>query len=402
MRGRKIWIYAVPVLVFIAYEAWILGPYLRSVIARDAAVTTWSNVATSPIDGEVEFKPLPVDRMVGSDGIVLWVRNDRLSRQTLTQAEIRVERAQTRVAELAELLDEIVKLDEGRGALKAKYADTFRAQLDTEITDLQQKIRVATEQLMIMRQITERSEELQRRGTGSISRVDEERLRFAYLEQDITALKSRLNYAKVRRQAADDGIFITPDGEDPTWVRGWRLELKMAKKDTRRELREAEVELDLAIAALKSAAMEFENLRESVVTAPVGSVVWDERVAPGAAVRRGDPLFEWLDCSKLMIDVPVSDSEVALIRPGTGAEVVLEGKSTLYKSTVVMTRGSASPLTRSDLVAFAKGRGIGGAQVLVDFPREFAKFDECPVGRSAYVNFPNVGLIDILQVRLRL
>ncbi len=31
-----------------------------------------------------------------------------------------------------------------------------------------------------------------------------------------------------------------------------------------------------------------------------------------------------------------------------------------------------------------------------------SEFDRCPVGRAAYVEFPDVGLIDILRARLRL
>jgi hypothetical protein len=48
------------------------------------------NEATSPIDGKLEFKPQSVDGVVGSDGIIVLVRNDRLSRKSLTEARIQV------------------------------------------------------------------------------------------------------------------------------------------------------------------------------------------------------------------------------------------------------------------------------------------------------------------------
>ena len=71
----------------------MIGPYLHSVIVRDAAVTTWSNVATAPIDGKVEFRRLAADRVVDSDGDILLVRNDTLSRETVTAAETRLDLA---------------------------------------------------------------------------------------------------------------------------------------------------------------------------------------------------------------------------------------------------------------------------------------------------------------------
>ena len=80
-------------MVFFAYALWIIGPYLQSVIVRDAAVTTWSNVATALIDGKVEFIPVAADRVVDSEGDILLVQNDTLSRETLTAAETRVDLA---------------------------------------------------------------------------------------------------------------------------------------------------------------------------------------------------------------------------------------------------------------------------------------------------------------------
>jgi len=44
--------------VLLGYTAWIGAPYFRSVVVRDAAVTTWINATASPIDGFVGDKPL--------------------------------------------------------------------------------------------------------------------------------------------------------------------------------------------------------------------------------------------------------------------------------------------------------------------------------------------------------
>jgi biotin carboxyl carrier protein len=396
------WVYLLGVLILLAYAAWMIGPYLRSVVVRDAAVTSRSNVATAPIDGEVEFNELGVGRVVGSDGIILLVRNDRVSRQPVIEAEIRADLARSRVQELQEVLDEVMLLDEGRADLKARYADTFRAQLEAEIASLERQIGVTSERLELMGKIAGRSEELARRGTGSETTADEARMRVSDLRLEIAELQAALDFARVRRRAADNSVFITTDGEDPEWVRGARTELKLEKQQARLELRQAQAELELATLALKEAASEFQRLREAVVRAPAGSVVWSERVAPGTTVRAGTPVAEWLDCSALMIDVPVSDAEVSLIRPGMDADVVLEGESVSRKANVLLSRGSASTLGRRDLVALAKGRHEGVAQVLLEFSHGRDGLEDCPVGRAAYVDFPDVGLIDVIRARLRL
>lgn len=400
MRIGKTWVYASVVAIFFAYTAWMVAPYLQSVIVRDAAVTTWSNVATAPIDGEVEIRSSA--RQVGAGGLVVHVHNEHLSRRALNEAELRVRFARTRVDELSDFLAEVRLLDTGRGDLKAQYAETFRDQLDAEIVNLQRRLGVTAVRRDVMARVAARSEQLARRGTGSETAADEARLRVADLDLELAELKAMLDDARVRRTAADDGVFITAAGEDPEWVRGWRLELKLEKNAARLQLRDAEAELEMAKAARDAAYEEYRSLGNAVVQIPAGRILWSQPVASGVTVRAGDPLIEWVDCSLLMVDVPVADAEVPLIEPGMTAEVVLEGDAEARRASVLLTRGSASPLGRDDLAAIAKGRRGGVAQVLLELPHEPGEFDQCPVGRAAYVQFPQVGLIDVLRARLRL
>ena len=104
----------------------------------------------------------------------------------------------------------------------------------------------------------------------------------------------------------------------------------------------------------------------------------------------------------MLIDVPVSDIEVALLRPGLSAMVVLEGEREAREATIQLTRGSAGTLGPKDLAAVAPGRSIGEGQVLLRLtptPEDLAK---CRVGLSAFVEFPQVDSIDMLRSRLRL
>jgi len=111
---------------------------------------------------------------------------------------------------------------------------------------------------------------------------------------------------------------------------------------------------------------------------------------------------EWLDCSVLMIDVPIADAEAPLIKTGMEAESILEGDTEILKAHVILTRGSAFTLEHKDLADVAKGRGEGVAQVVLEFSHARKYFKQCPVGRAAYVDFQDIGLIDIIRARLRL
>ena len=80
------------------------------------------------------------------------------------------------------------------------------------------------------------------------------------------------------------------------------------------------------------------RLTEANVTAPPGSIVLSVVVAPAATVSAGDPIIEWIDCSTLLVDVPVSDAEMPLIEHGSPAEIVLEGEPRVRAAT-----GAAHP-----------------------------------------------------------
>ena len=116
----------------------------------------------------------------------------------------------------------------------------------------------------------------------------------------------------------------------------------------------------------------------------------------------GSPIAEWLDCSVMLVDVPVSDIEVALLRPEMAAEVVLEGEQQPRQATILLTRGSAGTLGSDDLAALAKGRSAAKGQVLLRLEPTPEDIATCPIGLSAFVDFPEIDVTDMLRARLRL
>ena len=155
----------------------------------------------------------------------------------------------------------------------------------------------------------------------------------------------------------------------------------------------------LAAAAARQA---FELISESPILAPPGSLVWSVLAGAGAAVEVGTPVAEWIDCDVILVDVPVSDVEVALLRKGMPADVVLEGETEVRKGTVVLTRGAASILGSADLAALAKGGGAGRGQAILSLEHAAQDAEDCPIGVAAWVDFPEITVIDELRARLRL
>lgn len=119
-------------------------------------------------------------------------------------------------------------------------------------------------------------------------------------------------------------------------------------------------------------------------------------------MQPGTPVISWIDCSIMLVDVPVSDVELALLSRGAPADVVIEGEREVRRGSVLFERGAAATMGATDLAAVAKGRTPGVGQVLVKIDPLPADIETCPIGRAAYVDFPGIGVLDIVRARLRL
>ena len=193
-----------------------------------------------------------------------------------------------------------------------------------------------------------------------------------------------------------------PDGADPDWAFRSRDVLQLELARITGALIEAEASLTKAQVDVKAAQDQLDLASRGDVTAPPGSMIRSMIVGAGAAVDVGTPVAQWVDCGKLLVDVPLSDVEVALLRTDTAAEVVLEGEKTVRAAKVILTRGAAATLGPADLAAIAKGRRPGVGQAILTLERSPEDAETCAIGQAAYVDFPGIGLVDILRARLRL
>jgi multidrug resistance efflux pump len=221
-------------------------------------------------------------------------------------------------------------------------------------------------------------------------------------EAEIAAERRVLDRAQRRQAAARDGIYREPDGSSPTWAYDdWR--------ESKTAIKEASLDLDVARAAAAEAeealSAAYETLRlqhKAPVKAPPGAVLRSMLAGASAAASPGDPIARWIDCNDLLVDAPVSDAALPLIPLGSKAEVVLEGEGRWREATVIALRGAAETIGAADLAAIAKGRDPGDAQVLLKLAAGMAEFPTCPVGRAAYVHFPEAGVLAVLLARLGL
>ena len=130
---------------------------------------------------------------------------------------------------------------------------------------------------------------------------------------------------------------------------------------------------------------------EADFVVPAGMTMWSAAATNGISVTRGQRLFTWIDCSVLLVDVPVTETLAVLAQPGMWAEVALQGEAGPREGTVLLSRGSSSTLSNDELASITDWRKTD-AQVVVAL-KDPAAIPGCPIGRRAFVRFPEVSLI---------
>src|SRR5262249_17937073 len=189
-----------------------------------AAVTTWINSTSAPIDGFVVGNPLHVGDSVGKDGLIAMIENPLADETPITRAEADLDKAKQHVRGLRDLMTSLDSDPEGRARVAMELAD-------------------------------------------------------------------------------------------------------------------AEVEVEGAEKILTSAKADFDKAKHQPVKAPHDAYIWSLIVSAGDFVRAGASIATWVDCSFMLVDVPVSDVELALLRTDAPAHVLIEGDKQVREGKVYLTRG---------------------------------------------------------------
>jgi multidrug resistance efflux pump len=258
------------------------------------------------------------------------------------------------------------------------------------------------QQLDLDRKEAARIASLKQAGVMSQSAQDAADAAVAEHERQLADSEAVLKRSSERRNAAKNGVFLLEDGTDGNSTLQNLSDARVRLVQAQQSLIQLRAERQAAQMVVDAAKLAYEKARSIDILAPPGSMVWSLISSPGGSVQPGTPVASWVDCTVMLVDAPVSDVEAALLHVGSRADVAIEGERHVRVGTAILTRGSAGVLADNDLAAVAKGRHPGVGQVLVKLVPTPDDVKTCDIGRAAYVDFPEVGVFDLIRARLRL
>ncbi|MEX2201523.1 MAG: HlyD family secretion protein [Dongiaceae bacterium] len=390
-------------VALLAYIVWISGPYLRSTVIRDAAVTSWIASARSPIAGILEYTPRFAGERIGADRRIAVIANPRIFSEHAIGIQTRLDLARAEFEALEARIAALQTIVSERTTVAEAYAEAYMADVVANIENHRAQIAYHRDAMALEIDEAARLASMRDSGASSQSEADAAQVAVIDRERRLVEAETALQRAEKRLAAAAAGAFLsTIEGIDGGDAQRSLDDAKMALALAGAASAPLQAEIAALTDALDAAIDVHERSSLATIFAPEGAMVWSLLIGTGAEVQPGAVIATWVDCRVLLVDAPVSDLEAALLSPGAPAHVTLEGDDRVRDGTVLFTRGASATLAGDDLAAIAKGRGPNTGQAIIELSPDEADIAECPIGRGAFVNFPGVGVIDLLAARLRL
>ena len=227
---------------------------------------------------------------------------------------------------LAGIAAQIETLVAARASVASDYASTFKRNMDVYIAGLTDDVALTRRRLELERTEAQRVSAIAARGAASQSAVEAATSRVADLERTVVNTQSKLDQAVRNRRAADQGLFFLDDGSDGSTAQRTLEDARLNLQRARADLANAHKDAEAAQRVVDEASRLFGHGQTANAEGLPGGTVWSQTVSHGAAVEPGAPAATWVDCRVLLVDTPVSDVELSLLRPGLPADVVLEGE----------------------------------------------------------------------------
>jgi hypothetical protein len=122
----------------------------------------------------------------------------------------------------------------------------------------------------------------------------------------------------------------------------------------------------------------------------------------GQFVEAGAPVFTFVDCRSLLIDMRLDDSVLGLVDAGDTVRFRLFGSLDWHEAAVALVRGSGAVMDEQ-MLATAASRNTRDGQVLAQIPADALGRDGdsfCGIGRKSFAQLRGIGLFHEFARRL--
>lgn len=368
----------------------VVLPSITGHTSLDGTINARFVIVASPIEGTVVSSAPKSGTIVAHAEHLLSIRNDRVTRSSLTELSGELRATEERLQALALQESELNSLS----STLQERIDAYRGAM---IVNLDQLISMQTERISAneaRRNETKndltRKEQLRLTGHLPESDLDRARALQRIAEREYESSRFEFERLKQQRDAARRNVFVGEGRNDVPYSLQRVDEIKIALLDLATRRREQEARYVKLRAQVSEQEGYLQNLGFASLRSDFDGVMWRNNVVAGSNVVVGTELLSILDCSDLFVDIVVHEANYDDLYPGLEAEVRLFGRDSAIPGHVLSVRGSRADM--EDKVLAATPPRIEGkyARIRVqlspsDLNTDYQNY--CQVGRTAQVRF---------------
>ena len=323
--------------------------------SSDGIITARTTTITSPIEGVLHFpKDVKYGDYFKKDQLIGEVVNDRIDFSTLQELitekktlEGRIESFTKRIKRYKALNAELKKAVKNFQDFSAKKFQSQVKQARNKIKHQQAEFERAKKEYMAVKRLEKvravRTRELEKAEANFLK--GSERLR-----ESEEFLKELENYLA----ATNAGTFLGQGNNDSPYSkqRMDQLVIELALADT--AVKEATSRLDGINQQIEKERERLEKMKKFKVIAPFDGLVWHKPLTEGSTVVIGNELIVMLDCSKIFLEVMLSEVQFDHIKAGQVIKYRLFGDVNFHKGTIVALRGAETKMDEKNKAASLK------------------------------------------------
>ncbi|HVS03481.1 MAG TPA: HlyD family efflux transporter periplasmic adaptor subunit [Thermoanaerobaculia bacterium] len=381
-----------------------LLPYMRGMVSRNAVVTSFVYTVRAPIPGRLGGETLRPGATVVSGKTAAFVDDPRFDDDLVNELRARSRAHQSLVERLTvqeRRLDELGTRFAGR--LSGVRGGAER-ESDQRLMAARATLLGLEAQLVEERSRTRRARSLREAGVTSAAELDAAEAALELLQASRDAQEAEVRRLEGVRAELVAGRFLGDGIDEAVLLQDQLSRLELARLELDLARVRAAAELASVASRLERAEERLELVRRAPVEVPDGVLVWQVHAVAGQLVEAGAPLFSFVDCRELLLDMRMDDSVLSLVDSGQPSWFRLFGSRRRDTARALYVRGSRAVFGDGTLATTVE-RGHRDGQVLSRIDRAPALADGtdfCGIGRTAYARLDGIGLYRELLRRLLL
>jgi multidrug resistance efflux pump len=352
-RKRTIRITIGVILLIIFIISVVPNFYLNT--SSDGIITARTTTITSPIEGVLHFpKDVKYGDYFKKDQLIGEVVNDRIDFSTLQELitekktlEGRIESFTKRIKRYKALNAELRKAVKNFQDFSAKKFQSQVKQAKNKIKHQQAEFDRAKKEYLAVKRL----EKVRAVRTRELEKAEANFLKSSeLLRESEEFLKELENYLA----ATNAGTFLGQGNNDSPYSkqRMDQLVIELALADT--AVKEATNRLEGINQQIEKERERLKKMKRFKVIAPFDGLVWQKPLTEGSTVVIGSELIVILDCSKIFLEVMLSESQFDNIKAGQEIKYRLFGDVKFHKGTIVALRGAQSKMDEKNKAASLK------------------------------------------------